>query len=141
MKILKPSDVVNFGKNKGFLLKDIYKYEPDYLEWLVKFIDDFVIDLKSFEKLPNPTPLKNHLDNKEDLNQKTNSYKIKFFNHNDITVENAKITTKNGEELNEIKFKFSQETKTIIDLKLNGKYKAPEYKNFVNQMNKIEWDD
>lgn len=62
MIVLKPNDKLNFGKNKGYLLSEIFKYQPSYLEWAILNIDSFKIDIAEFEKLPNPTPV-NYLPN------------------------------------------------------------------------------
>lgn len=57
MIVLKPHDVLTFGKNKGVRLSEIYKYQPSYIEWAIKNVDDFKIDIAEFEKLPKPTPI------------------------------------------------------------------------------------
>ena len=35
-------------------------FNPSYLEWLVINIDDFILDIDSFERLPDPTPHDNY---------------------------------------------------------------------------------
>lgn len=57
MKTLYPDDIITFGKNKGSTLREIYKYQPSYLEWAILHIDNFKIDIDVFEKLPKPTPM------------------------------------------------------------------------------------
>ena len=56
-KVYFPEDILDFGKNKGLSLKVIYKYQPSYIEWAISNIKEFKIDIASFEKLPNPTPI------------------------------------------------------------------------------------
>lgn len=55
--MLTPHDKFSFGKYKGELLSDIYKYFPSYIEWAVLNVSNFVIDIKSFDGLPKPMPL------------------------------------------------------------------------------------
>ena len=57
MKILNPTDILSFGKNKGYLLSTIYKFEPTYLEWLVLHTEHIAIDIEAFDQLPKPTPI------------------------------------------------------------------------------------
>lgn len=57
MKISKPSDIITFGKNKGFSLAEIFQYQLSYIEWLILNIEDFKIDIIEFENLPTPTPV------------------------------------------------------------------------------------
>ncbi len=54
--VFTPEDYMPFGKNKGYQLKEIYQFEPNYLEYLIINSDEFAIDIGLFEKLPNPTP-------------------------------------------------------------------------------------
>ena len=56
MKIYKPDDILDFGKNKGIILGKVYKYQPSYIEWAIETIPDFKIDILAFEDLPCPTP-------------------------------------------------------------------------------------
>jgi hypothetical protein len=56
MKIYNPNDIMSFGKNKGYLLSEMYKYDPSYIEWLIYNVKDFIINVEAFEKLPKPTP-------------------------------------------------------------------------------------
>ncbi len=57
IKSLQPSDRINFGKNKGLTLAEIYEYQPSYLEWAIFEIKDFKIDIEKFENLPAPTTI------------------------------------------------------------------------------------
>lgn len=56
MKVLIPEDRLDFGKNKGLLLSEVYHYQPSYLEWAILNIPSFKINIEEFESLPNPTP-------------------------------------------------------------------------------------
>lgn len=77
--MLKPHDLINFGKHKGKLLSEIYKYQPSYLEWAILKIENFKIDIQAFEKLPTPTTIgykKNHFNNKIEINEQLSKDKI-----------------------------------------------------------------
>src|SRR5688572_25587677 len=63
LRILKPDDVMTFGKNKGISLGEIYKYQPSYIEWLILNTDHIAIDVELFKKLPDPT--RNHYSTPE----------------------------------------------------------------------------
>lgn len=55
--IYKPEDILMVAKvNKGQLLSDIYKYVPEYLEWLMINHHSFCLDVEKFYKLSEPTP-------------------------------------------------------------------------------------
>ncbi len=54
--IYKPEDIIDFGKNKGYTLAQIWKYEPTYISWLILNHDSFCIDVIKFKHLPKPTP-------------------------------------------------------------------------------------
>jgi hypothetical protein len=55
--MLTPNDKFNFGKYRGQLLSDVYKYFPNYIEWAILNVSSFCIDVEDFERLPLPTPL------------------------------------------------------------------------------------
>lgn len=57
MKIYKPTDKFVIGKNFGYTLAEVYKYQPSYIEWAILNLDDFKINLSEFEALPAPTTL------------------------------------------------------------------------------------
>ncbi len=56
-KIFRPKDSIDFGKNAGLQLSEIYQYEPNYIEWLIINDGEFKIYLEEFQSLPKPTPL------------------------------------------------------------------------------------
>jgi hypothetical protein len=47
---------MNFGVNEGFAFEIIYKYVPDYIEWLIKEVDNLYFHMDEFKNLPEPTP-------------------------------------------------------------------------------------
>ncbi|MEX2234271.1 MAG: hypothetical protein WD824_19050 [Cyclobacteriaceae bacterium] len=55
--ILTPDSTLEYRKNKGYKLSLVFKYNPSYLEWLIRNVDDFTIDKKKFMNLPDPTPV------------------------------------------------------------------------------------
>ncbi len=119
MKIYHPKDKLMFGKNKGHSLADIYQYQPDYIEWLMEYLPDFVIELSEFEQLPKPTPYAGNI-----VFGKGTSFKMKPIGPNSIKL----VKEANEIEKCEIDFKFSENFLKILDKKLKGEYKAPEYK-------------
>ena len=54
--IYKPENVIHFGKNRGYVLSTIWKYEPTYIAWLIVNHETFCIDEEKFRLLPTPTP-------------------------------------------------------------------------------------
>ena len=63
-KIYTPVDLCPIGVNKGEKLYLVYKYAPDYLQWLISK-EIIKVDISEFSKLPNPTPIPvsyTHLD-------------------------------------------------------------------------------
>lgn len=118
MKIYHSKDKLLFGKNKGYSLAEIYQWQPDYIEWLMKYIPDFLIELSEFEQLPKPTPYAGDIS----FGQGTN-FKIKPIGPNSIQV----VKEANEIEKCEIEFKFSESFLKILEQKIKGVYKAPEY--------------
>ncbi|EAQ40495.1 hypothetical protein MED134_07059 [Dokdonia sp. MED134] len=60
MTIYNPSEKMPYGKNKGVELKEIYKYQPSYIEWAIINIDDFCIEIDAFESLGSVTTINYH---------------------------------------------------------------------------------
>lgn len=60
MRIYNPSEKMPYGKNKGVVLKEIYKYQPSYIEWAIINVDDFCIDIDAFEILGDVTTVNYH---------------------------------------------------------------------------------
>jgi hypothetical protein len=52
-----PQDIVKFGKYAGSSLADIYRFDPKYLQWCIKNIEGFRLDITLFEELPKPTSI------------------------------------------------------------------------------------
>lgn len=71
MTVFSPSSNMPYGKNKGFSLSTIYKYQPSYIEWAIINIDDFCIDIDEFEALGNPTTI-SYKAGQFDLSRKKN---------------------------------------------------------------------
>jgi hypothetical protein len=46
-----PENTMPFGAYKGDRLRDIYYYNPIYIEWLVENVDSFCLGIKEFEKI------------------------------------------------------------------------------------------
>jgi hypothetical protein len=59
LRIYKPTDSIK-NPNSGYYnaqLADIFKFNPDYIDYAIKKYDDFAIDMEAFEELPLPTPI------------------------------------------------------------------------------------
>lgn len=110
-----PDDVLNFGKNQGVSLKEVYKYQPSYIEWAIINISDFKIHIESFENLPNPTPVEYKPEN-FDIIQKNNSSKI-------MSSDQLSETLNNADFLNPYK---EIKVKTIKEMIVNGDFIAKE---------------
>jgi hypothetical protein len=128
MKIYEPDEVLSFGKNKGFKLEEIYKYEPNYLEYLIINSFEFAINIESFEKLPKPTPLAiGAVTGSEDREKiwKGNFSLLEKYHLSDnvnihLNVEEIKELVENSKIKKELKFEFSEETKKINKLKISN---------------------
>jgi len=55
MKITRPTDVIDFWKNEGYLFSEIYQFQPSYIEWLILNTEKFIFDIDEFYKLPKQT--------------------------------------------------------------------------------------
>lgn len=114
--IFKPHDYINFGKNAGKLLSEIYQYQPSYLEYLILKSEKFKIDIQAFEKLPTPTTIgyrENHFNNTIDINQDVSDDEIwNFIINTDTTnhfynVDQIKELIDQGAEVDSFtEFKF-----------------------------------
>ena len=51
MKQYKPSDILTFGIYKGEDLRFIYTFDPNYVEYIIKNLDHFTINLDHFKDL------------------------------------------------------------------------------------------
>lgn len=119
-KIYMPNDVLDFGKNKGLALREIYQFEPTYIEWLIINRDDFRIDIDSFERLPKPTPIATGAvtgsESRKKIFKKGSSLMqiyIQTDNVNMLTnVRQIKRAAENStEKWEEVNFKFSKEAR------------------------------
>ncbi len=98
-----PDNIIMFGVNKGNTLKEIYHYMPKYIEWLIKYVQEFEIDVREFEVLPKPitiepglTVSKSRLQYREHVGFAVNAIK-----------KYAEIKPRNTKE---IEFKFTNES-------------------------------
>ena len=129
--IYKPSSKIGFGVHKGFEISKIYQFDPSYLEWAIKFVPTFEIDITEFEKLPKPTPY----DKTMSLYQISNSdygYCI------DSEIQKSEIHLQTGNKFKEIDFAFSKFSEDVLKQKKEGKYVCPTYEKVKFQTIKIE---
>lgn len=118
MKIYHPQDILTFGKNNGYTLAEIYQYQPNYIEWLIEYKPEFLIDTKEFEQLPKPTPYTDKLKFSE-----TEEWNILPIGPNVI----EKLKNMNIEKRIEIDFKFSNKSKKNLEQKRIEEYTCPEW--------------
>lgn len=125
MKKYKPTDIINFGKHKGHSIEDIYKYEPTYIEYLIKYGEDFYIDINDFYSLPNPTP---YLEKKElKIGNRIIKTMTVFHGSNYSIINDGKEFINKGGLIPQIEYKFPEEFIEILDLKKENNYSAPKY--------------
>jgi hypothetical protein len=125
--ILYPENTISFGKHKGYKLSEIYRFDPFYLEWAIEFVEEFIIDINSFEILPQPTPyIKTYPSN-------IKSVTLIFRNYDKSDIPHAYNALIEGEILNPIEFHFSEKTKETITLKINDNYNPSKYTTLKNQ--------
>lgn len=51
MKQYRPSDIITFGIYNGEDLRFIYTFDPSYIEYIIKNLDHFTINLDNFKDL------------------------------------------------------------------------------------------
>lgn len=128
MKIYEPFDKLNFGKNKGHLLKDIYRYQPSYIEWLILNVNDFAINIEAFTELPKPTPISYGFVEgtsayKKTMNDKKGSLleKLAKTDQNQlVSMDNIYNLMDSGWELKEIDYKFPDDVVLKNSQKVNN---------------------
>jgi hypothetical protein len=126
MKLYNPFDVLNFGKNKGHLLKDVYKYQPSYIEWLILNVEDFAINLEAFVALPKPTPLMyGFVPGTKEYRIIMEEKNISLFNHYTKIDHNQLISINDifqfiasGHKLKEIDYEFPEDVVILNKQKL-----------------------
>lgn len=116
-----PDNILDFGKHKGHRLSDVYKFCPDYLEWAVTYIEDFIIDIEAFSKLPKPTPYKKYYP------VKIGTFEGKSFKPSESDIPHGYQALKNGEVIKEIDYKFPSHIVEINEQKKIGEYDVPEW--------------
>ncbi|HEY8660879.1 MAG TPA: hypothetical protein VIL78_17730 [Hanamia sp.] len=115
----RPDDIMTKGVNKEYSLKDNYQYMPRYLEWCIKYWQEFEIDVNDFKNLPNPTiPNPNPIPSEN---------RLKFYPNIEYSIKGILNYIKEGGITKEIEFNFSNETIEILELKRKGQYTAPEF--------------
>jgi len=117
-----PQDEILFGKHRGHLLSDVYKFAPTYLNFAIKYIPEFIIDIKKFSELPKPTPY---------VEQLTQNLNGQIFNIG-MTPSKSSINAgleliRKGEVIKEENFLFPEQIVIINELKLKGSYNTPKY--------------
>ena len=108
---------MTFKPFKGYTLKEIYQYAPNYIERLITHTDEYFIDISQFENLPTPTPYE---------------YKEKIqvipgqgpFQELAVTgrdqIQDSLDYKAAGNTIPEKSFTFSERTRMINDSKKNG---------------------
>jgi hypothetical protein len=129
-RFLKPGDVLSFGKNKGLTLKEVYQYEPTYIEWLIINTDDITIDIEAFENLPTPTPLAIGAVSGSVTRRVIGNSRSSIFHkmrltdnvnmHTDVR-ELKKMAEDYPELLKEVNFRFSMEAREKNNNKINAR--------------------
>ncbi|MCU0421630.1 MAG: hypothetical protein MUC81_02375 [Bacteroidia bacterium] len=51
VRIAKINDIINFGKHLGEEIKDVALTDPDYIEWLCKEVNNFIISEEAIDAL------------------------------------------------------------------------------------------
>lgn len=120
--ILKSDFIMPFGVNKGYSLAEIYHYLPSYIEWLVKYVSEFEINIEEFETLQKP------LVHYKVIEIRTNNNKM-IQAQMRLDHKGSVDKIKKSNSLKEINFHFSEETRNIILKKRNGLYESPIYES------------
>jgi len=119
--ILNPSFILFFGKHETFSLAEVYQYDPTYIDWLIKYIPEFEIELSEFYSLPKP------------IVQAISTVQLPTTSGAVIDCPlrpNPKASVadiKKDENLIAIDFKFSKDTLRILAEKNAGTYQYPKW--------------
>lgn len=115
---------LTFGKYNGYTVTQIFQYDPGYIEWLIKFIPDFYIDLESLKYL-SPTPC----SSPRNINRFNSFFNRGMLNniYNDNYVQKGLQFTSSGHILEEDPYIFSEESMEILRLKEEGTYTPPDW--------------
>ena len=92
---------------------------PKYIEWLIKYVQEFEIDVREFEQLPKPVMIEPEFTVSES--------KLRFSEHVEYSVNSMKKYIEKRGKLKEIEFKFTIESIEILEFKRLNKYFAPIY--------------
>jgi hypothetical protein len=123
--IYSPNDKMGFGVNKDLRFSEIYHHKPSYIQFLIKYIPDFEINVNEFLKLPNPIiAAPDPLPPKEPGG-------LRFTPHIflEASVEEIKQYMEAGGKMSEIQYSFSNEMLEILDKKKKGDYIVPKYED------------
>ena len=118
--------VLQFGKYNGNNIKEIYQYHPSYIEWLIKYIPEFYIDINLFKDLPIPTPF-------------TKKYRHNFIDYKENQILAAKEFQKQGNNIPQKIFEFSEDTIKSLEEKQKGIYKQVIWKSTDFNNNSEDW--
>ena len=124
--IYRPDEVMSFGMNKGYTLKEIFYYSPSYIEWLIKFRNDFEINVNDFEFLPT---VKTDLEIPDDASIKD---KVLAELKKDFSIGTPVEKIKTGNrKFHPNDYKFPEETLIILKKKKENNYTAPDWNKAI----------
>jgi len=128
MSIYKPTDKMPYGKNKSLELKEIYKYQPSYIEWAIINIHDFCIDIDAFKCLGAVTTINYHPKH-FDLSR------IRPVDFTDLSSKNLDyiLTERNGMHAHfDVKSIKDFILKKTVDIQVIKDFKFPEHIRAIN---------
>jgi len=123
---------IDFGKCIGYTVRDVYKYSPTYLEWIIEFISDFYIEKDELFNLPNPTPFVKKYP--VEIMGKTSMSAI---NPKGCDVYHAVEHLRNGGTIEEKEFKFSNKIFEILEQKKRGTYITPKWESVSSKIKNL----
>lgn len=132
--IYHPDDILNFGTNEGYSLAEVYYYLPSYIEFLIKYIQDFEINVDEFYSLGKS--LKELTETKPIKNPKSilDYGRIANVSHKGSAKKIADLPASKKVEFN---YEFPKEHLEILELKKKGEYIAPPYNYYSSLTSKL----
>lgn len=124
--IYHPDHIIDFGRNKGYSIKQIYQFIPSYISWLVKYEEGFEINPKEFLALPNPTPF-NRTYPTEYVMPSGKTAIINWHKNEDFSVNAAIKYLEEVGPIAESNFTFSNEVLEILRQKSERIYNTPKW--------------
>jgi hypothetical protein len=124
-------DILDFGKYNGFNIKEVYQFDPDYLEWCIETVEYFYVDLDHVKALPKPTPMRlcfiagYWVSNHSTKNHITDAHKY----------------LSEGHTLSERNFQFSEEALSVSNQKkerVTTKFQNNSQDNFIGESEDYE---